>query len=55
MPGNGVVSMAHRAGTEWISTMLNRAEPKGKAALVLATPLSILKNSTGQKRITDTQ
>lgn len=42
-------------GSEWTSTMLDWVDPKGKAVLVLAMPLSILRSGTGQKRITDTQ
>ena len=38
------MSMAHKAGSKCTSAMLNKIEPKGKAAiLVLAIPLSILK------------
>ena len=51
----GVVSMAHRTGHEHTSTMLDWVEPKGKAALVLATPLNIFRSGPGQKRIADAQ
>ena len=40
---------------ELASNMLDWAEPKGKAALVLVISLSILRSSLVKKRITDTQ
>ena len=42
-------------GSEQASTMLDWAEAKGKATLVPAKPLSILRSSPGQKRITHAQ
>ena len=40
--------MAHRAGGEHTSAMLDWVEPKGKAALVLVITLSILRGAPGQ-------
>ena len=51
---NGTVSMVHRGG-EQTSAMLDWVKSKGRAALVLAMLLRILRSDSCQKRITDMQ
>ena len=47
------MTIAYTDGTEKTSATFDWVEPKGKADLVLVMPLSILRSSPGQKRITD--
>ena len=55
VPGAGAVTMARRAGSKHTSTMLDKLEPKGKAAvLVLVMQLSIFKSVFCQNTLTDT-
>ena len=48
-----MVSMAYRAGSECTFAMMDWVGPKGKAALVLAMLLSILRSTVSQKMVTD--